>query len=103
MGSLTQTVVILGASGSVGRQAMAVLASMRDRFRVVGLSANDFALSRGIVQAVLATAAVLADPVDVDTDGDGICDAPGGLWPLIPLCCASGTIASDLCSLISNI
>lgn len=37
---MTQTVAILGATGSVGRQAMDVLHAMPERFRVVALSAN---------------------------------------------------------------
>ena len=58
-----KTVVVLGSTGSVGRQTLDVIRHMRDRFRVLGLSAHSRCTLLGQqVREFTPEAVALADP-----------------------------------------
>lgn len=58
-----KNIVILGSTGSIGRQTLAVIRSMPDRFRVIGLAAgHNWRLLADQVREFRPEAAVLAGP-----------------------------------------
>jgi 1-deoxy-D-xylulose-5-phosphate reductoisomerase len=69
-------IVVLGSTGSVGTQALALVARHRDRFEVVGLSAGGASVDLLAEQAATHPGAALgvADPAAADRLGD----LPGG-------------------------
>lgn len=89
---MTTRVLILGSTGSIGTQALEVIAANRDRFSVVGLGAgggNVDLLAKQIVDWQLPGSSVaVADPAKVDQVAsaagvDGILSGPEAMCELI--------------------
>lgn len=84
-GAVTITrVLLLGSTGSIGTQALAVIAANPDRFEVVGLAAGgrDVALLAAQVQATGARAVAVADEDAAESLADLLATAVPGvrLW-----------------------
>lgn len=78
-------VLILGSTGSIGTQALEVIADNPDRFEVVGLAAgggNPDLLARQRAQTGVANIAV-ADPVAAEKIGDVTYSGPDGVTRLV--------------------
>ncbi len=68
-----KTVAILGSTGSIGRQALDVIARYRDRFRVVALAAG------GRVDELIAQCATFAPALVSVRDADAVATVRGAL------------------------
>ena len=78
-------VLILGSTGSIGTQALEVIAENPDRFEVVGLAAgggNPDLLARQRAETGVTNIAV-ADPVAAEKLGDVAYSGPGGVTRLV--------------------
>ncbi|GAY16678.1 1-deoxy-D-xylulose-5-phosphate reductoisomerase [Mycobacterium sp. shizuoka-1] len=85
-------VLILGSTGSIGTQALEVIAANPDRFEVVGLAAggaNLDLLARQRAQTGVSMIAV-ADPVAAEQLGDVAYSGPDGVTRLVEDACAQG-------------
>ncbi len=80
-----QRVLVLGSTGSIGTQALEVIAANPDRFEVVGLAAgggNPQLLARQRAQTGVANVAV-ADPAAADAVGDVAYTGPDAVTRLV--------------------
>ena len=76
-------VVVLGSTGSIGTQALEVVAAHPDRFEVVGLAAGGANAELFAAQAAAHPGAVLASALRVDVAGRRLIDGPRAATELV--------------------
>ncbi|MBB3604723.1 1-deoxy-D-xylulose-5-phosphate reductoisomerase [Mycolicibacterium sp. BK556] len=95
-------VLILGSTGSIGTQALEVIAENPDRFEVVGLAAgggNPDLLARQRAETGVTNIAV-ADPAAAETIGDVTYSGPDGVTRLVEDACEKNGVDVVLNALV---